>query len=228
MATWNGTIIAAVSIFAVLVILFAIMYFMAYYTVSDIINSFMSTNSNYGFGANLIANAKKSIVFSLWYTLYTLGIYVIGFTISIALGLIIGRSHATIGLFVMYLLAVATLALRRALTPFWMPAMVSKGLGIKDAFYKNMEQMKGRFWKTFGVYYVLYLLAAVIFLVSTIFTFGVASIFVFGLIWLYFQIRDMVSFYYINGMKYYVDEQTVVDPTKKYRDAVLDDENFKL
>ena len=50
----------------------------------------------------------------------------------------------------------------------------------------------------------------------------------FSAIWLYMQIRDMVAFYHINGMKYYIDEQTVVDPTKVYRDAVLDEENFKL
>ena len=42
------------------------------------------------------------------------------------------------------------------------------------------------------------------------------------------QIKDMVDYYHLNGMKYYIDEQTVINPTKVYRDAVLDDENFSL
>ena len=228
MANWNGEVIAAVVIFIILAILYAVVYFMSYYTVSDILNNFMSSNSDYGFGANHIANLKKSGIFALWYTLYIVVIYGIGFALAITLGLLIGRLNALLGLFVMYLLAMGTLALRRALTPFWLPAMVSKDLSCTDAFYKNMEQLKGRFWKTFGAYFVLYIIGIVLFIASSILTFGVATIFIFSAIWLYMQIRDMVAFYHINGMKYYIDEQTVVDPTKVYRDAVLDEENFKL
>ena len=228
MAAWNGEVIAAIVVFVVLSILYAIVYFMSYYTVSDIINNFMSTNSKYGFAANFVANSKKSFMFSLWYTLYILGIYVIGFGAAIGLGLLIGRASAIIGLFVMYLLAIGTLALRRALTPFWMPAMVANDLSTKDAFYKNFELLKGRFAKTFGAYFMLYLISVVLFLASAILTFGVAMIFMFCAIWLYFQIRDMVAFYHISGKKYYIDEQTVIDPKKVYRDAVLDEENFKL
>ena len=228
MANWSGEVIAAIITFILLTILYAIVYFMSYYTISDILNNFMSSNSEYGFGANFIANSKKSIIFALWYTLYIVVMYVVGFAVAIGLGLLIGRASALLGLFVMYLLVVGTLALRRALTPFWLPAMVSKDLSCKDAFYKNMEQIKGRFWKTFGAYFVLYIIGIVLFIASTLLTFGVAAIFMFSAIWLYLQIRDMVAFYHINGMKYYIDEQTVVDPTKVYRDAVLDEENFKL
>ncbi|MBE5763511.1 MAG: hypothetical protein E7338_04740 [Clostridiales bacterium] len=228
MANWNGAVIGAIVTFVILAILYGIVYFMSYYTISDILNNFMSSNSKYGFAANFIANAKKSFIFSIWYTLYVIGVYVVGFGVAIGIGLLIGRWSASIGLFVMYLLAIGTLATRRAVTPFWMPAMVAKDLSCKDAFYKNFELLKGRFWKTYGAYFMLYLLAVVLFLGSSILTFGVAMIFAFCAVWLYFQIRDMVAFYHINGMKYYIDEQTVIDPKKIYRDAVLDEENFKL
>ena len=226
--SWPGEVVGAVVTFIILAILYAVVYFMAYYTISDILQNFMSSNSKYGFGANFIANSKKSFIFSLWYTLYIIGVYVIGFGAAIGLGLLIGRISALFGLFVMYLLAVGTLALRRALTPFWIPAMVTLGMNTTDAFYKNFELLKGRFAKTFGAYFMLYLIAVVFFIGSALLTFGVAMIFMFCAIWLYFQIRDMVAYYHISGKKYYIDEQTVVDPTKVYRDAVLDEENFKL
>lgn len=228
MAEWNGSVIAAIVVYLIISIIFSVIYFMSYFPMSDIINNFMSSNSDYGFGANYIANLKKSFFFSLWYTLYTLLIYAIGFSAAIGLGLLIGRWSALAGLFVMYLLAISVLALRRALTPFWIPAMVSLDLNVKEAFYKNMEQIKGRFLKTFGIYFMLYIASIVVFLGATFLTFGVASIFVFCGVWVYFQIRDLVAFYYINGKKYYIDEQTVVNPKKLYRDAVLDEENFKL
>ena len=143
-----------------------------------------TAKSKYGFAANFIANAKKSVGFALWYTLYVIGVYVIGFAISIALGLLIGRWNALIGLFVMYLLALGTLATRRALTPFWMPAMVAKDMSCKDAFVKNFELLKGRFWKTYGAYFMLYLIAVVIFIGSAMLTLGVAMIFAFCAAWL--------------------------------------------
>ena len=225
---WPGEVVGTVIAFIFVMALFGIIYFMSYYSLSDILNHFMSSNSHYGFGANLIANARKSVIFALWYVLYTIGIYGLGFTISIALGLAIGRVSALFGLFVMYLLALGTLALRRALTAFWLPGMVTLGLNARDSFFKNFELLKGRFWKTFGAYFMLYMISFVLLILATFVTFGVATLFMFAAIWLYYEIRDMVCFYHVNGMKYYIDEQTVVNPKKLYKDAILDDDNFTL
>ena len=228
MATWNGEVIGTVIVFIIFVILYSMIYFMSYYTISDIIHNFMSSNSDYGFAANFVANSKKSFKFALIYGLYTYSVYIIGFAIAITLGILIGKLNALIGLFTMYLLALGTLALRRALAPFWMPAMIAKGFGVKDAFYKNMELIKKNFLRLFGEYILIYLVAAVLFIISAIVTFGVGMIIVYAGVWLYMQIKDMVDYYHINGMKYYIDEQTVINPNKVYRDAVLDDENFSL
>ena len=228
LATWNGEVIGTVCVFIIFVILYSMIYFMSYYTISDIIHNFMSSNSDYGFAANFVANAKKSILFSLIYGLYTYAVYIIGFAIAIALGILVGKLNAILGLFTMYLLALGTLALRRALAPFWMPAMISKELSVKDAFAKNMELIKNNFWRIFGEYVLIYLVSAVLFVITAAVTFGVGMIIVYAGVWLYMQIKDMVDYYHLNGMKYYIDEQTVVNPTKVYRDAVLDDENFSL
>ena len=37
------------------------------------------------------------------------------------------------------------------------------------------------------------------------------------------QDHDMVNYYHYKGKKYYRDAQHVVDPTKKYKEAVLND-----
>ena len=228
LGTWSGELIASIVVFIFFMILYSIVYFMSYYTISDIVHNFMSSNSDYGFAANFVANIKKSFRFSLLYTLYTYIVYIAGFAVSLALGLLIGKLNAIIGLFIMYLLAVGTLALRRALVAFWMPAMISKDLGVRDAFLKNMEMIKSNFGRTFVEYFVLYIVAIILFILSAVVTFGVGMIVVYAGAWLYFQIKDMVDYYHETGMKYYIDEQTVINPKKVYKDAVLDDENFTL
>ena len=65
------------------------------------------------------------------------------------------------------------------------------------------------------------------FLVS-IFTAGVGIIINYAISWLVMQIMDNVEFYNLKGKKYYIDEQTVVDPKLKYRDAVIEDDNLSL
>ena len=60
---WNGAVIGAVVTFIILAILYGIVYFMAYYTISDILNHFMSSNSKYGFAANLLLTLKKASYF---------------------------------------------------------------------------------------------------------------------------------------------------------------------
>ena len=162
------------------------------------------------------------------YTLYVFVVYIIGFTIAIALGLLIANLNAILGLFTMFLLFIGTLAARRALVAFWMPAMVSKGMNVIEAFSKNVELLKGNFWRLFGDYFVIFMISIVVFVGSAILTFGVAILIVYACLWLYMEIKDMVEFYHLNGMKYYIDEQKVIDPKKIYRDAVLDEENFSL
>ena len=228
MAAWSGEIAAAISILILFIIIFAILYFMAFYTITDIVNSFMSSNSDFGFAANYIKNLKKSFIFSVFYTLYVIVLYVVGFGLALAIGLLMSQLNAILGLFTMVLLAIGTLALRRALVPFWMPAMAAKDMSIKDAFIKNFELLKGTFWRMFGEYFVIYTVALVALIGAGVLTFGVAVLIVYAGAWLYMQIKDMVEYYHLNGMKYYIDEQKVVNPKKIYRDAVLDDENFSL
>ena len=228
MSTWSGEVAGTIIVFIIFMFLYGILYFMAYYPISDIINHFMSSNSKYGFAANYIANAKKSFKFSIIYLLYTMVVYVIGFAIAIGLGILIGKLNAILGLFVMAFLSIGTLALRRAIVPYWIPAMVSKGLSVYDGFAKNMELIKGNFFRHLGEYFVIYTISIVIVVISTFVTFGVSLIITYAGVWLYIQVKDLVEYYHTTGMKYYIDEQTVINPNKVYRDAILDEENFTL
>ena len=60
-----------------IIFIFAVFYYMAYYTVGDILYSFMSSNSKFGFTSNYIYNMKKSFRFALIYAAIVIAYYFI-------------------------------------------------------------------------------------------------------------------------------------------------------
>lgn len=225
---WDNNIIASVVILVFIIFLFAVFYYMAYYTVGDILYAFMSSNSKYGFTSNYVYNLKKSFSFAIIYAPVIILYYSLSFIAGLALSLWIGKSSAMIGLQVFLFLAFAVLALRRTLFVYWIPNMVIDGKSTIVALNTNFRQLKGKFLRIFGEYYVVYLSFVVLSFLVSIFTAGVGIIFVYVISWLVMQIMDNVEFYNLKGKKYYIDEQTVVDPKMKYKDAVIEDDNFSL
>ena len=78
---WGG-IIAII----VLVLLFSIFYYMCLYTVTDTLHAFMSSDSEYGFLSNFIANFSKAFKFSLAYVGMSIGCLIIVFGVGLGLG----------------------------------------------------------------------------------------------------------------------------------------------
>ncbi|MCI7402331.1 MAG: hypothetical protein MSH40_06640 [Christensenella sp.] len=225
---WDINIIFSVVFLLLIIFIFAVFYYMAYYTVGDILYSFMSSNSKFGFTSNYIYNMKKSFRFALIYAAIVIAYYFIMFSLTFIIALLFGKVSAYLGLFVFFLLAYGVLALRRALFVYWIPYLVIEGCTPIEALKNNFNHLKGNFLKFFAEYYVVYLCFVMTSFLVSIFTAGVGIIINYAISWLVMQIMDNVEFYNLKGKKYYIDEQTVVDPKLKYRDAVIEDDNFSL
>ena len=207
------------------IILFMFAYHLVYYTTSGVIHAFMSSNSRYGFASNFVANLKKSSSFSLLYTPLIVMYYLIAIFLIVVLTLVASKINGYFGIWFGYLLSVAFLALRRTLFAAWIPAMVVDGKNAKEALEINGKFVKKRFLKLFSYYLAIYMTAIVALTLFTVLTAAVATIFMFAAILVILQVLDMVEYYTYFGYKYYIDDQTVVDPKRKYRDAVLENPN---
>ena len=214
---WGG-IIAII----VIALLFSVFYHICLCTVTDTLRVFMSSDSEYGFLSNMIANLKKSFKFSLAYVGMFIATMILVIGLSLGLGFLLSAVNNFLGIAVAYFTALLTLAIQRALFSGWMPAYVVSDLTVAESFAVNFQMASKRFKDQLGVYFILYLATFILGIIVGLFTFGIGALIVWGICAVLSQSHDMVEYYHYKGMKYYRDQQHVVDPTKKYKEAVLD------
>ncbi|MCI8420929.1 MAG: hypothetical protein HFE34_01405 [Clostridia bacterium] len=214
---WGG-IIAII----VLTLLFSVFYNICLYTVTDTLHTFMSSDSEYGFLSNLIANIKKSFKFSLAYVGMFIVSLIIVVGLSLGLGFLLSALNNFLGIVVAYITALLLISIQRALFAGWMPAYIVSDLTIKESLAVNFKKAGKRFKDQLGVYFVLYLSTLILGIIVGICTLGFGIIIVWSLCAVLSQAHDMVDYYHYKGKKYYRDQQHVVDPTKKYKEAVLE------
>ncbi|MDE5991200.1 MAG: hypothetical protein K2O95_06070 [Clostridia bacterium] len=214
-AIWGGIIAVVIILF-----LFSVYFHMCMYTVTDTLHAFMSSDSEYGFTSNFIANVGKSIKFSLAYVgMYILWIIII-IGLSLGLGFLVGAWNNFFGLVVAYFTAILALAIRRSLFAGWMPAYVVSDMTVNESLVANFKMASKTFRDTLGVYFVIYLASLLLSVTVGVLTLGFGLFIVLGVTNVLSQAYDMVTYYHYCSKKYYKDAQHVVDPTKKYKDAV--------
>ncbi|MDE5756409.1 MAG: hypothetical protein K2I23_04895 [Clostridia bacterium] len=215
---WGG-IIAII----ILTVLFSVFYHICLYTVTDTLHTFMSSDSEYGFLSNMIANLSKSFKFSWAYVGVFIASMIIVVGLSLGIGFLLSAVNNFLGIAAAYFTLLLTLSIQRALFAGWMPAYIVSDLTIKESLALNFKMAVKTFKDQLGVYFVLYLTTLILGIVVALCTFGFGIIIVWSLCAVLTQSHDMVNYYHYKGKKYYRDSQHVVDPTKKYKEAVLDD-----
>lgn len=215
---WGG-IIAII----ILSVFFSVFYHICLYTVTDTLHAFMSSDSEYGFLSNMIANLSKSFKFSLAYVGVFIGCMIVVVGLSLGIGFLLGAVNNFLGIVGAYFTALLTISIQKALFAGWMPAYIVSDLTVKESLALNFKMAMTRFKDQLGVYFVLYLSTLILGIIVTICTFGFGIIIVWSLCAVLTQAHDMVNYYHYKGKKYYRDSQHVVDPTKKYKEAVLND-----
>ena len=216
-AIWGG-IVAIV----LLIILFSVFYYVFLYTVTDIMNAFMSSDSEYGFTSNLVANLAKSVKFSLTYVGLSLVLLAFIISLSVGLGFLFSAWNNLAGIMVSYFTLLLKLSIKRALFAGWMPAYLVSDMTLKESLVANFKVAQKYFLDALGMYFMVYLIALILSAVVGVLTFGIGFMIVVSMCTVFAQAYDLVNYYHYCGKKYYRDAQNVVDPTKKYKDAVMD------
>lgn len=220
---WDVNVALSIATLLLMVVIFAILYFMAYYSLSDVLHQFMSSNSKFGFTANYIYNGRKSFIFAAVYAPLAIVFYVLLGGAVLGITYLLSKLSAYLGIVSGYFFLIFGLALRRSLFAFWIPSMVVDGLSVKDAFSKNFQMLKNNFAKILGEYFMVAIVGVIITLITAVATASLGIIVSYCVVWIIMEIMDLVEYYTIKEYKFYIDDQTVFDPKKKFKDAVLDD-----
>ncbi len=185
---------------------------LSHLAVSEMLYGYMATNTKYNFGASLIKKLGKSIIFSFFNIL--IKIFSIVLVLSATYGILYLASQNIISIVITPFLLILTLVLILAFinTVFsgWAPSIIVFSSGVFFGLGKGFKAVGRRFFKTFSSLGMMFLLC--IMLVSV---FGVLSlVLVLPMFKLWLNAFSMIMFFGSQGMRYYVDPDTILSPKK--------------
>ncbi|MEG1608958.1 MAG: hypothetical protein RR348_03745, partial [Clostridia bacterium] len=189
---------------------------------AKILSEFMSSNSKYGFSSCYVASAKRNFNYSVVATLISFFYYILTIAAAVALAVAVSKWNILFGFMTFFLSMGVVVSIKRALLVAWLPAYVVDEQSMKNSFKTCFKYAKEKFWYNFIVFYTYYLVFIAITITLSFVTFLTAVPFFLGFVFVYEQAFELVTYYHYRGYKYYKDEQTVVDPKKRYGNAVLE------
>lgn len=208
-------------------VLLIILYFigmflisMCYYSVSDVVDSYMNSGSNFPFMSNYVHNFKTSAKFALLYTVINIPLQIVLALIIVGVALLFSMVNYLLTIFLVALLCFCIYAINKSIFSLWIPAMAANNMSCVQALKYNFKALKERFTATFGTYFIYGIIMAMLTVTSLIVTFGVGTIVLLVASLVFVRILNMVSYYHINGLKYYKADNVVIDNTRKFSPAV--------
>lgn len=193
---------------------------MCYYSVSDVTDAYMNSGSNFPFMSNYVHNFKTSAKFALLYTVINIPLQ-IAFGLAITgIALLFSMVNLVLTIFITSLLVFCTLAINKTMFSLWIPAMVAGNMTCTQALKYNFKTLKEHFTSMFGMFFAYSLIMAVLFVATLFITFGVGTLLLIAMGLVFVRIANMVSYYHINGLKYYKADNVVIDNSRKFSPSV--------
>ncbi len=180
------------------------------YVVSEMLYGYMSSQAKTSFCAVLVKTLGKSTAYASLKTLFNIP------SKAVVVLMLFGIAMINVSVFDYFLPFVVILAvgiilsLGQSASFGWAPAIVVYGTNISKSYRIGIKSVARRFAKVFST----------IFVINVIFTFlimgfGLVSSIVFIPLYLgLVSMFEMVLFYGSQGMRYYVDQDTVLTPKK--------------
>ena len=226
------TNVFALTIVMVIVVSVVYRFFIAlsYVAITDIFSEFMLSNMRYGFVSNFIKNFKKGVSYAAGYTLVTVPIDVIIVFACFGVFLLTFNIFSILATTITVIVALVVIALRLTFFSAVLPVIVSED---EDNFFKALKKSMSivkinihAYSRSIGVLLLLYYGVTS---VSLIPTFGILNIVMTAFLALSVRVLELCYYYRVKRTRYYVDFNTVVDPSpfieRKDLETDVSDEN---
>lgn len=211
-ASATGAIWTAAAIIFVLYILYKYLLNTLIFSTADITNHFMNSGSKFGLISNIIVNLRRSSMYSLISGLIDAAFLALSLAIIYGVGWVLAKISIILMLPLVFVVIIVLASVKNSFFSLWLPTMI---VGEKTAIKALKESIKTifshkNFLITLGAYIAYWFIGFSITLLLAIVTFGVALVVVPVFAILFSRAYNLVYYYSINNMKYYVDKQTVV------------------
>jgi len=199
----------------IIVLLFVILPFLWHLSdvaVSETLYGYMSSQTKYGFTGAMVRKLNTASLYSLLFTFF-----VLPFNALFLLGFVNILNLSTIGGILLYFLpfllimfTILYFSLRTAFLSGWIPAIIVNNCNAATGFKKGLKALLRRFFRVWSTSIVIVL--AFLGFVSFFGSFG--FVLALPITCLLICIFGMVMFFESQGMRYYVDMDTILTPKK--------------
>ena len=176
----------------------------------------MSSYSRLAFGGCFIKNFGRSVKFALARLLVVLPmdiIILVAFFASLEL-FALSDIVSALAPFIIVLILIALFSIRICVTSTWASSIVAKNNGIWAGLKDSMSGMAKTFRSMFSTAIILTLLMLVVNVIVFVLTAGVGLLITIPCSVLLYYVYGNTAFFYANGLKFYLDKNTIVTPRK--------------
>lgn len=180
------------------------------YVVCEMVYGYMSSSSKHGFTITLLRTLKRSLPYAIFKTLYCLPFDALILASLFGLTSIDHALYAYAMPFLVVIVPSLLFALRETFSCGWAPAMIVFDQNVFRAFPKGIVASFRRGLRVYSTAFMIYLLALVLTMVIGLY----ALILILPCIFPFIDIFEMVMFFSSQGMRFYVDADTILSPKK--------------
>lgn len=210
--TNESSIIIAIVVFIAIFLVFKIITDFSSLPASDVVNTYMNSNSKFGLVSNCVLNAKKSIAYCLVSNAMYLVYYTLVGLIIYGLSKLAFMLSAFFGLVVVYLSIIFFMSLYKAIKVYFKPVYINEKLGIFASLAKAIKLGFKNLLPNLGMYFIIYFLFITFMPIIILSTFAVGLVVMIVIIQVYTLIMDLVIYYRTTGLRYYTDSDVIINP----------------
>ena len=186
--------------------------------IADCLYGYMTSNSKFSFYSCLIKNLGKSLKLQLAKLLivWPIDIIITGAFVGMLLLFTVQNTIVTvIAPFVIVLVMCLLVALRQTLFCMWAPCMIVRNRTVWGALKESCICMAQNFNAIYGKQIIITLIYIAVNIATCIFTASVGLFLTIPATLLFSNILGQTCFFYINGLRFYVDENQIISPKKR-------------
>lgn len=185
-------------------------------TVCNILNYGMSSNTKFHFMSSFVQTFKENCKYQL---LYLVTYFPLKFIVYIATLLTfklygLGGFISVIAPFITVLTYTILYGIINTLFSCWVPLMIVRGYTPVKSLKECFKVVKRRLLKTFSNSFAVVLTILFVNMFVGVFTFGAGLIITIPTSFLLICAFNMLTYYFCNGLKFYIDSTSVVAPIK--------------
>ncbi len=194
------------------------------YVNCEMLYGYMASSSKHGFTITLLRTLKRSLPYAALKSLYDIPFNALILASLLGLTYIENPAYGYAMPILIVIVPSICFAFKETFTAGWAPAMIVFDYNAAKAYPKGMKASLRRGLRVFSTAFVIYLLAFVLSMILGVY----ALIIILPVIFPLLDIFEMVMFFSSQGMRFYVDADTILTPKKLEEVDKIEDAKYLL